>query len=355
MFFLKQGHSPVPLTRPVLRERGARWTEPWTRGAGGWPCSAGRGHRGSQGAPGQKPRLPAASRHSPTPGPALLSPKGQRTLPRGAAGPGRAAGPEGRGGREAAEEGAAPRGRYGGGAGLPASRRRPPPRLPPPPFDNFPPPRTLGLPRWRRVPSVSPSQPPRRGSRTSAPPSGDPSGCACACALAPPAAAPPGSEPLRPLRGRHDDSGPAGRGRPGLARCAPSVLPLPARVTPGGLPPAPPCPPPRPPAAPGAAASESGFLPPFHAADAAERPGWAGLWALGPPRGLAPQKPEQHFPRRRAQYMFSEWREAPSWGFCGQEGPLRLGCEESGGSPRLSTPPAARHLLPGSSPPFPPS
>lgn len=92
-------------------------------------------------------------------------PKGakvQRLVPRKPIWPDPTAGPEGRGGREAVKEEAAPRGRNGGGAGLPDSRQ-PPPYVPRPPFDNFPPPRTPGLPRWRRVPSTRPSQPRKQG------------------------------------------------------------------------------------------------------------------------------------------------------------------------------------------------
>lgn len=122
-------------------------------------------------------------------------------------------GPEGRGGREAVKEEAVPGGSNGEGAGLPAFRQ-PLPHVPQPRFNNFPPPRTPGPPRWRRssapacldLPSRVEPQLFHPGPRETR-----------ACALAPPTAALPlpclDSELPRPLRGGHVDSGRIGRGR----------------------------------------------------------------------------------------------------------------------------------------------
>lgn len=125
----------------------------------------------------------------------LLCPKGHSSgvTPEGAGDAWPGLRPEGRGGREAVKEEAALGGRYGGGAGLFASRR-PPPHFPRPPFDDFPPP----LPNSKLLGSEAGAGSPAPaglnlsgGARTLAPPSGAPSGRACA--LAPRTAAPPRS------------------------------------------------------------------------------------------------------------------------------------------------------------------
>lgn len=186
------------------------------------------------------------------------------------------------------------------------------------------------------------------GVRTSAPPSGDPSGRACA--LAPPPAAPPGSELLRPLRGGHDDSRPAGRGRrspsalpppPGTSRPGdtwrlPSINTLSSAPSPAFT------------WSPGS--SQSGFLPQFHPADTTA-PGACealGVGAASLHRSRGSTRPAV-WGDSSAQGPAQRWTPSRKTRLLGVpvagSGALRLGCGESGDPPtfrgRLSSQPAA--------------
>lgn len=285
----------------------------------------------------REPRLARFFQTQPPAGPGISSPQRAKGCFRGGGGPGRA----GQWGRKTREGGRLERKRRcpeaamaeGRGSRFSAASPRfppPPPRFPPPPFHNFPPPRTLGLPRRRRVPDVSPPRPPRRGPHLRATIRG-PSGRACALA---PRRRPRPARP-RPLRGGHDDSGPAGRGRrvPPLRasrRSEPSVSHLPAPVTPGGFPPHCPVlgPLPRLHSAPGAAVSGAGSrLSATRRHLITEPPGCARLRSRGCPAASLHRSPSSTFPAvwrqplstgPGAQHIFSEWRETPSRGFCGQ-------------------------------------